>query len=1129
MRTRRALAAFSILTPALLAIATSASAAAQTTIHIPADQPTIQAGIDAAHNGDTVLVSPGTYYENLTITGKEITLRSSSGAGATIIDGSHNQKIVVTVSQTPSLATTVDGFTIRNGSSTTTPANAGIYVYLAGATIQNNILTGNYGANIDVLLGSINAFNNVISTIAPNAGQPYCTAAEGISFFGSLNGATSNPVPDTVRGNTIYGDGTFCSGGGISADSEDFITIENNTIHDTIQGISTYPGSGAIIRQNLVYNNEQGGLSVRYELGIFPLADPPAIFVVNNTLVNNMTRLTNLNTYELQHTADVITTGADAKIALSNNLIIGYTSTSPVFACLDQGDNLATPTLLDHNDIVNLNPNAYQPYFLGPCYDVVPTEIGLDGNISANPLFASPTDFHLLSGSPAIDTGNNSALNLPAADLSGNARIADSAGLGYPVVDMGVYESSGAADAVPISLSLTSSSYYVTAGGSITLTAAPGSSSVVPAGQVTFYQNDVPIAIVPTAAGATASLPLANLVPGLYRLRATFSSSPGFAPAVSTVIYVRVNLYIPILTFSSNINPSLLSQPVVFTATIQSPDGALLGPLSISDNGTVLATLTPSSSGIAPFTTSALSLGNHNMKVDYAGDSIHAQASSSFFQFVLAGYSTATTLTSSANPATYGQSVTFTATVTNTSVTPGAPTGSVTVSDGSTILGTQSLTASGANSATATFSSSSLSVGTHLITATYTPSGTFAGSTGSISQVITGFATTTTLTSSLNPASVAQPVTYTAIVTNISTTPGAPTGSIILTDSVGFVLGTQPASAIGANTAAASFTISAQSAGSTTITATYKPIVGSGGFDASSSAPLIETIDALPSATTLIATPSPALFGTPVTLTAAVTHPLLVLAQGNLTFYDGATPLAVVALDVTGHASFITTALAVGTHTLRATYSGDGIYSASTSVLFTEVIQPIPQDFTITLASPTITIQSQHHTTTTLTLTSINGFADSLAITCANLPQYVTCQPKPTPASLTANGSVTVSLYLDTDSVLRYARLTAPPRPAPASLGNRSAPIALALLFAPFSLFSTLALSRKSRRVPLRLLALLLALLPISAALSGCTTIIDAYDPPAAAVPGTYTIRITATGAATHSSHTANLTLTITP
>jgi hypothetical protein len=65
------------------------------TIQVPQDQPTIQAGINAANNGDTVLVAPGTYYEQINFSGKNIVVESQSGASVTTIDASRTTGPVV--------------------------------------------------------------------------------------------------------------------------------------------------------------------------------------------------------------------------------------------------------------------------------------------------------------------------------------------------------------------------------------------------------------------------------------------------------------------------------------------------------------------------------------------------------------------------------------------------------------------------------------------------------------------------------------------------------------------------------------------------------------------------------------------------------------------------------------------------------------------------------------------------------------------------------------------------------------------------------------------------------------------------------------------------------------------------
>ncbi|MCP4211780.1 MAG: hypothetical protein GY764_09920, partial [Halieaceae bacterium] len=89
------------------------------TINVPADYTTIQAAVDAASNGDEILVAPGTYTDTqdghvVDMKAKAITLRSTDGAAVTIIDG-QNARRGIACYQGETNATVIDGFTITNG------------------------------------------------------------------------------------------------------------------------------------------------------------------------------------------------------------------------------------------------------------------------------------------------------------------------------------------------------------------------------------------------------------------------------------------------------------------------------------------------------------------------------------------------------------------------------------------------------------------------------------------------------------------------------------------------------------------------------------------------------------------------------------------------------------------------------------------------------------------------------------------------------------------------------------------------------------------------------------------------------------------------------------------------------
>ena len=120
-------------------------------IHVPGDQPTIQAGIDAAVAGDVVLVAPGTYTgpgnKDLDFGNKNLAVRSEAGAAATFIDCEQSGRAFV-LHGTLTAAARVDGFTIRNGDGGggESDGGGGMLIYGADPSIANCVFSGNTAA-----------------------------------------------------------------------------------------------------------------------------------------------------------------------------------------------------------------------------------------------------------------------------------------------------------------------------------------------------------------------------------------------------------------------------------------------------------------------------------------------------------------------------------------------------------------------------------------------------------------------------------------------------------------------------------------------------------------------------------------------------------------------------------------------------------------------------------------------------------------------------------------------------------------------------------------------------------------------------------------------------------------------
>jgi subtilase family serine protease len=284
---------------------------------------------------------------------------------------------------------------------------------------------------------------------------------------------------------------------------------------------------------------------------------------------------------------------------------------------------------------------------------------------------------------------------------------------------------------------------------------------------------------------------------------------------------------------------------------------------------------------------------------------------------------TTTTLHTSTATAVFGQTELLTATVTTQS---GVPTGTVVFTDGNTQIGSAQVDANGQATLPV-----SLGVGTHALTATFV-SNTFPGSTsGSATVTISRAATTLALKSSANPALTGHAVTFTATVSPVAPGVGTPTGTVTFKDGSA-VLGTV---AVGTG-GKAPFTTSFATTGGHTITAVYN---GSGNFK--SSARSITEQVRRPTTTALTASVNSTMTGHAVTFRATVTGPAGAAGTptGTLTLLDGGVVLARATLDATGQAILTASFSTVGSHTIKAVYSGDAIFAASSRSLIEQVIQ----------------------------------------------------------------------------------------------------------------------------------------------------------------------------------------------
>jgi hypothetical protein len=452
----------------------------------------------------------------------------------------------------------------------------------------------------------------------------------------------------------------------------------------------------------------------------------------------------------------------------------------------------------------------------------------------------------------------------------------------------------------------------VAVGQPFTLQAAVSSKQGVPTGTVTFKQAGVPQTTATLTSGQTQATLNAPSTAGQYGFTALYTGDGTFGGSLSQRLLVTVSAASTTTTLTSSGSPSKLGQPVTFTATIHPQySGQPTGTVEFYADGNPIGSASVSG-GQAALSTSSLTMGAHTIQADYSGDSSFTTSLGSTKQKV-GDAASSIQLTSSLNPAGYGQAVMLTATVTDSAGS--TPAGVVVFSERGDYYGTVTLSGGVAQIALPT----TLAAGKHTITAQYSGDSSDGPAKASLTQVITGASSTTTIATDTEPSTYGQTVTFTAVV---SSTVGTPDGTVT------FKNGSATLGTVALSGGQATYAISTLNGGTHTIKALYN---GSSGYGPSS-ASVFQIVEPAATTTTLTSSLNPAPFGQTVTFTAVVTSAASATFSGTVTIKDGKKVLGSASL-VNGQMQISASLLAEGGHTLTATYAGSANFSGSSGTL----------------------------------------------------------------------------------------------------------------------------------------------------------------------------------------------------
>jgi len=298
------------------------------TIKVPQDQATIQTGIDSSSSGDTVLVAPGTYYENINFKGKNIVLGSlflttedTSYISQTVIDG-NQQGCVVVFESGEDLTTVLTGFTITNGYSYQDSLRGGgiTCINSSNPKLNNLIITNNEvvgednvycGGGIYIENSSVEIYNsiikqNVAKSRASKGGGIYAYSSDIIIKYCEISYNSADETLDIpnshggglyaaeckliVKNSTFFHNKSEGSGGGIKAIHSNLsiftTTIANNSCNPYGSGGGIKSDSSLYLEDVKILNNNAGG----YGGGLYYYPKEPVEILKNVIIKNNKAR-----------------------------------------------------------------------------------------------------------------------------------------------------------------------------------------------------------------------------------------------------------------------------------------------------------------------------------------------------------------------------------------------------------------------------------------------------------------------------------------------------------------------------------------------------------------------------------------------------------------------------------------------------------------------------------------------------------------------------------------------------------------------------------------------------------------------------------------------------------------------